>query len=261
MATEQGKQEGPLLNEAVECDIVAFMAHPDDAELQCGGTLALAVARGSRAAVVDFSRGELATRGTPEQRDREAEAAARELGLCCRVNLGLPDGHIEDTHAARKEVVRLLRIMRPKVVIAPALSDHHPDHMAVAQIIDRSFYLAGIAKYLPELEPSRPNTLLHTMGTRPGVPSLVVDISEVYEIRKKAIACYGSQLHKEDSTEPRTRISHPEFNDWVEGGLRHFGFFIGASYGEGFTSPMPVPVSDPVKQYSVIPWKNLPEEN
>ena len=253
--------EGAVLREPTECDIVAFMAHPDDAELQCGGTLALAVARGSRAAVVDFSRGELATRGTPEERDREAEAAALELGLSCRINLGLPDGRLEDSHDARKQVVRLLRLLRPKVVIAPALKDHHPDHMAVARIVERSFYLGGIAKYLPELEPWRPNTLLHTMGTRPGVPALVVDISEVYETRKRAIACYESQFHSDDASEPQTRISHPEFNDWVEGGLRHFGFFIGASYGEGFTSPMPVPVSDPVNQYSVVPWKNLREES
>ena len=157
--------------------------------------------------------------------------------------------------------LRLLRLLRPKVVVAPALKDHHPDHMAVARIVERSFYLGGIAKYLPELEPWRPNTLLHTMGTRPGVPALVVDISEVYETRKRAIACYESQFHSDDSSEPQTRISHPEFNDWVEGGLRHFGFFIGASYGEGFTSPMPVPVSDPVNQYSVVPWKNLREES
>ena len=177
--------EESLLDQPTECDIVAFMAHPDDAELQCGGTLALAAATGSRAGVVDFSRGELATRGSPEERAAEAEAAAGELGLRCRINLGLPDGHLEDREEYRKEVVRLIRLMRPKVIIAPALADHHPDHMAVATIVDRSFYLSGIAKYLPELEPWRPNTLLHTMGTRPAVPSLVVDISKVYETRKK----------------------------------------------------------------------------
>ncbi len=253
--------EESLLDQPTECDIVAFMAHPDDAELQCGGTLALATATGSRAGVVDFSRGELATRGSPEERAAEAEAAAKELGLRCRINLDLPDGRLEDREEYRKEIVRLIRLMRPKVVIAPALADHHPDHMAVAAIVDRSFYLSGIAKYLPEIEPWRPNTLLHTMGTRPAVPSLVVDISEVYETRKKAIACYGSQFYREDSREPQTRISHPEFNNWVEGGLRHFGFFIGASYGEGFTSALPVPVRDPVKQYSVVPWKTLQREN
>ena len=126
--------EGTVLREPTECDIVAFMAHPDDAELQCGGTLALAVARGSRAAVVDFSRGELATRGTPEDRDREAEAAALELGLSCRINMGLPDGRLEDSLDTRKEVVRLLRLLRPKVVIAPALRDHHPDHLSLIHI-------------------------------------------------------------------------------------------------------------------------------
>lgn len=249
------------LNQPAQCDIVAFMAHPDDAELQCGGTLALAVARGSSAGVVDFSRGELATRGTPEERAVEAKAAARELGLSCRINLSLPDGHLEDREEYRKEVVRLIRLMRPKVVIAPALADHHPDHMAVAAVLDRSFYLSGIAKYLPELEPWRPNTLLHTMGTRPGIPSLVVDISEVYPARKKAIDCYRSQFHQPESDEAQTRISHPEFNDWVDGSLRHYGFMIGASYGEAFTSAMPVPVSNPVQQYSVVPWKTLHKES
>ena len=252
--------EEPELNQPTACDIVAFMAHPDDADLQCGGTLALAVARGWSAGVVDFSRGELASRGTPEERAVEAQAAARELGLSCRVNLALADGHLEDRQECRKEVVRLLRLMRPTVVIAPALSDHHPDPMAVAAVVDRSFYLSGIAKYLPDHEPWRPNTLLHTMGTRPGIPSLVVDITEVYPARKKAIDCYRSQFHQPGSNEPQTRISHPEFNEWVDGALRHYGFMIGASYGEAFTSAMPVPVSDPVEQYSVVPWKILHEE-
>ena len=94
--------EDSELNQPAQCDIVAFVAHPDDAELQCGGTLALAASRGSSAGVVDFSRGELATRGTPEERSVEAEAAARELGLSCRINLSLPDGHLQDCEEYRK---------------------------------------------------------------------------------------------------------------------------------------------------------------
>lgn len=257
----------PIPTAAVPCDIVAFMAHPDDAELQCGGTLALAVERGWTAGVVDFTRGELGTRGTPEQRDQESAAAARELGLSCRVNLRLPDGHLHDCDEHRKTVVELLRAMRPKVVIAPAHEDHHADHVAVSTILDRAFYLAGIANYRTEppgaggeppgetSEPWRPHALLNTVGSRAAVPHQVVDVTSVYETRRRAILCYRSQFFDEEATEPATRISHPEFLDWIDGALRRFGFLIGARYGEAFTSSSPVPIADPVQQYVREPWQ------
>ena len=174
--------------EPAPCDIVAFTAHPDDMELNCSGTLALSASRGWRAGAVDFTRGELATRGTPEVRAEEALAAARLLGLACRVNLGFPDGHLHDTDENRKAVVRLLRRMRPRVVIAPPLSDHHAEHMAAAELVRNSLYLAGVARYLPGEGPWRPHALLHYLGSRAAVPTLVVDITSVYERRRSAIA-------------------------------------------------------------------------
>ena len=251
--------------DAVPCDIVAFMAHPDDAELQCGGTLALAVERGWKAGVVDFTRGELGTRGTPEQRDEEAAAAARELGLSCRVNLRLPDGHLHDCDEHRKTVVQLLRTMRPKVVIGPPREDHHADHVAVATILEHAFYLAGIAKYghsgnredtgTHENPPWRPHALLNAIGSRAAVPDQVVDVTSVHAARQRAILCYRSQLFEEEATEPATRISHPEFLDWLDGALRHFGFLVGVRYGEAFTSYSPVPIADPVQQFAREPWR------
>lgn len=246
------KQESLTLE---PCDIVAFAAHPDDMELNVSGTLALAVRQGWKAAAVDFSRGELSTRGTPELRDEEARKAARVLDLSCRINLGLPDGHIRDSDEARKRVVRVLRQLRPKVVIAPPLQDHHPDHMGVAEIVSRSLHLAGVAKYDPGEEPWRPHVLLHYLGSLPAVPDIVVDITSVYDIREQSILCYASQFHKEGTDEPPTRISHPDFLDAIEGTARKYGRLIGATYGEAYTSALPVPVTDLVSLYSKQPWE------
>jgi bacillithiol biosynthesis deacetylase BshB1 len=241
------------------CDIIAFTAHPDDMELNCGGTLALAVRQGWKAGAVDFTRGELATRGTPEVREREAAAAARALGLACRVNLELPDGHLRDSDETRKRVVHLLRALRPRVVIAPPFVDHHADHMAVAAILSHSFYFAGVARYLPDLEPWRPHALLHYLGSRAAVPALVVDITSVYEARLEAIRSYRSQFYQEGSKERSTRISHPAFLSAIEGRARTFGALIGVPFGEAYTSGEPVPVMDVVSLYSREPWEHPPQ--
>ncbi len=241
------------------CDIVAITAHPDDMEICCGGTLALAVHQGWKAGAVELTRGEMGTRGTPEIRDGEAREAARVLGLSCRANLELPDGHLHDSDEARKLIVRVLRLMRPRVVIAPPLKDHHPDHMAVAEIVSRSMHLAGIAKYLSDLEPWKPHVLLHYLSaTRPVTPSLVVDISSVFEQRTEAMMCHRSQFFREGSTERQTRIAHPGFSKTIEGRLRHFGGLIGVAYGEPFSADEPVPARDLVTLYSKAPWEHPP---
>lgn len=237
------------------CDIVAFAAHPDDVELACGGTLVLAARQGWRTAVVDCTRGELSTRGTPEKRAREADAASQALGLSCRLNLGLPDGHLHDSDETRREVVQVLRRLRPRVVLAPPAVDHHADHMAVAQIVSRSFYLAGVEKYVPGEPPWRPHTLLHHLGSLADTPSLVVDITSTYADRVAAIECYQSQFHKEDASERETRISHRNFLAAVEGTARHFGALIGVEFGEAFTVQGPVPVQDLVSLFAGEPWK------
>ena len=245
----------------IPCDLVAFMAHPDDAELICGGTLALAARQGWRVGVVDMTRGELGTRGTPQLRREEALEAAGVLGLTCRVNLDLPDGHVRDDDSTRRLVVGQLRVLRPRVVITMPREDHHADHGATGTVVERSLYLAGVAKYAAsgdpgaDAAPHRPNALLHAITSRPTEPSLVVDISEVIETRRKAIACYTSQFWQEDSSEPATRIAHPQFQEWVEGGLRRFGFLIGATWGEGFQSALPIPSTDIVRQFERTPWQ------
>lgn len=255
-------QPGDLSLEPTPCDIVAFTAHPDDMELTCCGTLALAARRGWRAGAVDFTRGELGTRGTPEIRAEEAACAAGVLGLSCRVNLGLPDGRLRDSEEARQTVVRLLRAMRPRVVLAPPLEDHHPDHAAVGETVAKSIYLSGVRRYAPgDHPPWRPHTLLHYLGSRAAVPGLVVDITEVYEIRRQAIACYRSQFYQEGSSEPPTRISHPDFLAAIDARCRYHGALIGVAFGEAYTSETPVPADDLVALYSKTPWEHTTTGN
>jgi bacillithiol biosynthesis deacetylase BshB1 len=194
-----------------------------------------------------------------EIRREEAECAAGVLGLATRLNLDLPDGGLRDTDEARRQVVHVLRTLRPRVVVAPPLDDHHTDHRAAAEILSRCLYLSGVAKYGDGGEPWRPHVLLHTLGTLPAVPDLIVDISAVYELRQRAIACYRSQFFRDGAEDgPPTRISHPDFLDSLDGTCRYFGSLIGVARGEAFTSTLPVPVQDPVSQYSTEPWKFPP---
>ena len=224
-------------------DLVVFAAHPDDAELCCGGLLLLAAQQGYRTAVIDLTRGELGSLGTPEIREREAAEAARVLALTKRCNLGIPDGHIRDTDNNRKEIVRVVRELRPRLVVAAPREDHHPDHMAVAELVRQSFYLCSIRKYLPELLPWKPKALLHHMGSRQATPKFVVDISSVIDRRMEAVKCYRSQFDSPQSDFP-VRAASEGFLDSILANLGHYGSLIGVPYGEPYDTEVPLSVVD-----------------
>lgn len=245
-----------LSPDAAPSDLVVFAAHPDDAELCCGGLLLNTLRSGRSTAVVDLTRGELGSLGTPELRTKEAEAAARALGLTHRVNLSIPDGHVRDTDENRKAIVRTIRQLRPQLVIAPPLDDHHPDHMGTANLLRQSLYLCGIKNYLPELPPHRPRALLHHMGTRPMNPQIVVDISEVIQQRMDAVRCYKSQFGAPQSQDFPVRIASEKFLESIEATLKYFGSLIGVAYGEPYTSELPIPAVDLVSLFEIEPWKD-----
>ncbi len=238
------------------CDLLVFAAHPDDAELCAGGLLAKTAARGGRTAVVDLTRGELGSLGTPEVRAEEAAAAASVLGLTTRLNLGFADGGVADTDENRRKIVQVVRELRPAVIVGPPLEDHHPDHTATAELLRGSFYLCGIRKYLPELPPHKPRALLHHFASRAMRPDLVVDITPVFEQRMEAVRCYGSQFGAKQDGEFALRIASEGFLDSIEATLKYFGSLIGVPYGEPFTSATPVPVDDLVGLYGSEPWKD-----
>ena len=238
------------------CDLLVFAAHPDDAELCCGGLLARTAAQGRRAAVVDLTRGELGSLGTPEIRASEAAQAARVLGLAERRNLGLPDGGVRDTDDNRRLVVAAIRELLPAVVVCPPAVDHHPDHMGVAELVRQSFYLCGIRKFAPELPPWKPKALLHHFGSRPMRPDLVVDISAQFDTRMSAVRCYESQFGGAQPEGFSLRISSRRFLASIEATLAYYGSLIGVAYGEPYTSELPLPVGDLVGLFEIEPWKD-----
>ena len=168
-----------------ELDLLAIAAHPDDAELSSGGTLALAVQQGYRVGILDLTAGEMGTLGTPDLRRAEALEAARILGVTWREVLGLPDARIANTDEARRRLATVLRQLRPSNVIAPAPPPYgrHPDHRAAAELIRDAAFLSGLRKYVSDSEPHRPRKVLHTIAYREDYlkPTFVVDISTVLD--------------------------------------------------------------------------------
>ncbi len=187
----------PRPPEAFGLDLLAVFAHPDDAELLCGGTLAAGVDQGERVGILDLTRGEAGTKGTPEIREAEAREAARVLGIGARACASLPDGRLMDDHPSRLVVAGWLRTLRPRVVVTHWLEGRHPDHRAAAALVTSAFFLAGLRKLEGvEGEPFRPERLVHATAFRPDAPppSVVVDVSAVEERKLEALACYRSQF-------------------------------------------------------------------
>ncbi len=225
----------------MKLDILAFAAHPDDTELSCSGTLAAHIARGYKAGVVDFTRGEMGTRGSAELRDHEALQAAESLGLSVRENLGFEDVFFKKDKDHMRQVVRKVRQYKPELVLANAVHDRHPDHARAADLIREAIFLSGLRKYettdddgKPQ-EAWRPRVVYHYIQSLYIKPDIVVDVSDYWEEKIKAIKCFKSQFHDPDSDEPETFISKPGFLKFLESRAREFGYVIGAEYGEGFT--------------------------
>lgn len=228
-------------------DVLAFGPHPDDVEMCAGGTMLKLRAAGHRCAIVDLTRGEAGSRGTPESRAKETEEASRLLGLAGRENLGLPDGGLEVTAAMTEPVVAAIRRWRPKLVVAPCPVDLHPDHEAAAQLVRRAYYLATIGKAKGGGLPAhRPDAIVHYYGHKEPEPSFVVDVSEVWADKLRVVACYASQLGTDGAKGPETNISSPRFRQRYELRFAYWGSRIGADFGEPFLAERVIPLDDPV---------------
>lgn len=227
-------------------DVLAVCAHPDDAELTCAGLLLRAKAGGAAIGVCDLTRGEAGTRGTAAERDREAAAASAVLGLDERVNLEIPDGAVTCTLANRVRLIEVIRAHRPRLLIAPYWEDHHPDHANASHLAKEAWWFAGVGKHPGGGAPHRPEAMLHYMSRYQFRPSLVVDISDHWERKRQAAACYRSQLHDPQRGEPETAISSPGYLEAWEGRHRYYGSLIGVDYGEPYLMRGPVPIGDPM---------------
>lgn len=227
-------------------DFIAFGAHADDLEMGMGATLAKMAAQGQNGILVDFTKATAASRGTPEQRIDEAEAAAQVLGLP-RINLGLPDAFLADhIDSAIQKAVELIRKHKPRVVFAPVADDYHPDHGAAHQIVKAAWYKAGLSVLWPELPKYRPERVFFYPGAlMPKTsPAFYVDVDQYWEQRQKALLCYHSQFDRAgESNRPQTAVSSTRFQEEVVARHRYFGSQARCEFAEAFWSDL-IPVID-----------------
>ena len=233
----------------MKLDVLVFAAHPDDAELSCGGTILSLIASGKKVGIVDFTRGEMGTRGTPEIRDAEAAAASNILGLTIRENLKFKDVFFKNDDEHVLEVVKKIRQYQPDIILANALADRHPDHGKGAQVVKRATFLAGLKNVKTDLEGKTQENwyiknLYHYIQTDFHKPDFVVDVSHYWETRMEAVRAYKSQFFDPSGESSNTLISTPEFMELIEARGREFGMSIRVKYGEGFIADKMPGVSD-----------------
>ena len=220
----------------MELDVLAFAAHRDDIELTCGGTMIKLVDQGYRTGIVDLTAGEMGTRGSVQERAREAEEAAKILCVRCRDNLGIPDADIEMNAENKLKVVGAIRRYRPRLVLLPYWEDRHPDHAHTSQLVFEAAFLAGLSKLdLDTRQPKhRPEKLVYYMCHYEFEPSFIVDVTEQYERKMEAILCFKSQVHNPNYPGEQTLISSAEYLESIEVRSRYYGGLIGKRHGEPF---------------------------
>lgn len=228
----------------MKADILAIGVHPDDVELGCSGTLINETKKGKKVVIVDLTQGELGTRGTIETRYQEAANAAMIMGVHARENLKMRDGFFKNDEEHQLKLIAAIRKYQPDIVIGNVLHDRHPDHGRAGKLIADSCFLAGLSKIETQNENQekqarwRPSYVLHYIQDWYHEPDLLIDISDVFDQRMKAIEAYSTQFHTgENSHEgPQTYISTPDFLESVIARARMFGKRIGVKYAEGFIS-------------------------
>ncbi len=225
----------------MKLDIIVFTAHPDDAELGMGGTIAKLVSKGKSVGIIDFTEAELSSNGTIESRKLEAEEASKILGIQFRENLKFPDGKIKPNEEFVTEVVKRIRFHQPEIVFAPYFNDRHPDHVGTSKIIKDAMFFSGLKKIQTTINnkaqtPFRPPKLYYFMQMGEFKPSFVVDISDHFKTKMASIKAYKTQFYNPDLDGEKTFISDPKFIKFIESRASYFGFQIRKEYGEPFFS-------------------------
>lgn len=225
----------------MKLDVLAFAAHPDDVEMGMGGTISKLTSQGLKVGIVDFTKGEMGTRGNEELRMEEAARALSILKLTKRDNLSLPDGSIRPNPDFVKLAVQKIREYKPEIIFANYFIDRHPDHEGCGKIIKEAMFLSGLPKYETKLnktkqEAYRPKQLFYYMMTTEFSPKFIIDISGHFQNKMEAIKAFSSQIYnpEKENKEPETFISQPSFFKIFEARARHYGFLIRKEFGEAF---------------------------
>jgi bacillithiol biosynthesis deacetylase BshB1 len=223
----------------MKLDILAFGVHPDDVELGCAGTLMAAIDQGKKVGIVDLTRGELGTRGTPTTRTQEAAAAAKIMGVDIRENLDMADGFFANDEAHQRKIIALIRKYQPDIILANAPEDRHPDHGRSAKLVSDAAFLSGLRK-IETIHDGvaqnawRPAYTFHYIQDRFIQPTFVIDITAYMERKIEAVLAYGTQFNSADTSEPQTYISSPQFLETVKARALMLGKRIGVGYAEGY---------------------------
>ncbi len=221
-------------------DALVFAAHPDDAEISMGGTIVKLIKESFSVGIIDFSRGELGSRGSKEIRDEESRKASEVLKISLRENLNLPDGALEVNKISVGKTVEIIRKYRPKIIFAPYFNDRHPDHIAASKIVKSAFFFSGVVKYPlenfnnQEVKYYRPKKLFYYMSAYEFEPSFIVDITNEFETKLKAIEAYESQFFSKGNNAPETLIASENFRELISARAKNYGFRIRKKYGEPF---------------------------
>jgi len=226
----------------MKLDILVFGAHPDDAELGAGATIAKEVANGKKVGIIDLTRGELGTRGSAEIRDKEASDAGKVLGISVRENMEFADGFFVNDREHQLAIIQMIRKYRPEIVLCNAVEDRHIDHGKGSSLVSDACFLSGLIKIDTKLEGDdvwqdawRPKNVYHYIQWKNLEPDFVVDVSGYIEKKTEAIKAYGSQFYDPKSNEPDTPISSKNFIDSIIYRARDMGRLVGVQHAEGFT--------------------------
>jgi bacillithiol biosynthesis deacetylase BshB1 len=220
-------------------DLLAFGPHPDDVEIGLGGTLAKHAALGHSVGLCDLTRGEMSSNGTPEQRVQEAEAARKVLGAAWRENLALPDRAIGTSPDHTLRVVEIIRRVRPRTIAIPYWNDRHPDHESSAAMLRDAVFNAKLKRYKAAGDPWQPETVCYYFINDSGPVSFVVDVSDYYDTKRRALACYTSQFTRATESAD-TRLNSPSFTQLIESRDAQFGALAGVAFAEGLVVSQPV---------------------
>ena len=221
-------------------DVLVFGAHPDDIEIGLGGTVARHTAAGNAVGLCDLTAGELGSNGTPEERLKEASAAAAVLGAAWRENLGWPDGGISDTSDHLRAAANLIRQHKPKTIALPHWRDRHPDHVAASRVLTTAVFRSGLRRFDTGLPPWRPDWVCYYFINETARASFVVDVSDVYHLKREALDCHRSQFAPQGPDAVGTRLTASTFRQLIESRDALFGAHAGVRFAEGLIVRDPV---------------------
>jgi bacillithiol biosynthesis deacetylase BshB1 len=227
-------------------DALAITAHRDDAEIICGGTLIKLIDKGRKVGVLDLTEGEMGSKGTPEDREKDAIEAAKIMGLSWRGNLSLPDAGVEVTHRNKLKIVQVIRKFKPQLIILPIWEQRHPDHLAASQLGYDACFLAGLKKLEIDGEPHRPRKIIYASSFREMRHSFFVDITRQMSRKLDAVAAYKSQF---DGTPSAKEIFKPgvDIFEFMMTTARYYGQLVGVEYAEAFVIKESILIDDPLE--------------